>query len=98
MKIYGGKPPEGQDVYLRTQKAQGKDATGKGRQLQNSSKTVADRVEVSGKAKEINEMKAEIQKLPEVRADRIEVIRQAIETGTYRIDPAKVLSRMLEEI
>ncbi|GBE36668.1 anti-sigma-28 factor, FlgM [bacterium BMS3Bbin07] len=43
-------------------------------------------------------MKAEIQKLPEVRADRVEAIRQAIEAGTYRIDPAKVLSRMLEEI
>ena len=97
MKIYGGKPPEGQDVYLRTQKLQGKDATGKSEQLQGS-KRVADRVEVSGKAKEINEMKAEIQKLPEVRTDRIETIRQAIESGTYGIDPEKILSKMLEEL
>ncbi|HEC96981.1 MAG TPA: flagellar biosynthesis anti-sigma factor FlgM [Nitrospirae bacterium] len=97
MKIYGGKPPEGQDVYLRAQKAQGKDATGKSEQLQGS-KRVADRVEVSGKAKEINEMKAEIQRLPEVRTDRVETIRQAIESGTYGIDPGKILSRMLEEI
>ncbi|HEB75803.1 MAG TPA: flagellar biosynthesis anti-sigma factor FlgM [Nitrospirae bacterium] len=97
MKIYGGKPAEGQDVYLGVQKAQGKDATGRGQQSQGS-RTVADRVEVSGKAKEINEIKAEIQKLPEVRTDKIEAVRQAIETGTYTVDPARVLTKMLEEI
>ncbi|NOZ25519.1 MAG: flagellar biosynthesis anti-sigma factor FlgM [Nitrospirae bacterium] len=97
MKIYGGKPADGQEVYLRVQKAQGKDATGKAQPLQGS-KTIADRVEVSGKAKEISEMKAEIRKLPEVRTDKVEAIRQAIESGTYRVDPAKVLRKMLEEI
>ncbi|HHN63777.1 MAG TPA: flagellar biosynthesis anti-sigma factor FlgM [Nitrospirae bacterium] len=97
MKINGGKLPEGQEAYLRTEKTQGKEAinqTDKTRQ-KNS---IQDRVELSGKAKELDALKKAINELPEIREKRVEEIRQAIETGNYRIDPFKVAGKILEEL
>ncbi len=97
MKIDGGKPPEGQDGFLRTQRTEGKDATGKVEQARQN-RTVSDSVNVSGRTREINELKEEIRKLPDVRIDRVEAARQAIEAGLYRVDPNRILTKMLEEL
>ncbi len=96
MKITGGKPPEGQEVYLRTQKTQGKDAAAEGQSGESTRK--ADQVELSGKAREVENLRAEIGALPEVRQERVEAIRKAIEAGNYRIDPGKIAEKMIDEI
>ncbi len=95
MKIHGGRPPESQDAYLRAQKTTGKEAVeGKGAV---EKRKVGDRVDLTG-AGRVEELKAEIQRLPEVRTDRIEAVKKAIEAGTYRIDAEKILSRMIDEL
>jgi negative regulator of flagellin synthesis FlgM len=96
MKITGGKPPEGQEVYLRTQKTQGKDAIAEGQNGDGVRK--ADQVELSGKAREVENLRAEIGALPEVRQERVEAIRKAIESGNYRIDPGKIAEKIIDEL
>ncbi len=97
MKVHGNRPPEGQDVYLRTQKTQGKDAIEEGQKIQER-RTVKDKVELSGRAREIDALKKAINELPDVRTDKVEEIKKAIETGNYRIDPGKILRRLIEEL
>ncbi|RMG04209.1 MAG: flagellar biosynthesis anti-sigma factor FlgM [Nitrospirae bacterium] len=97
MKITGGKPPEGQEVYLRTQKTQGKDAVGDGQNAEGVKKA-ADQVELSGRAKEVENLKAEIAALPEIRQEKVEAIKKAIESGNYRIDPGKIAERIIDEL
>ncbi|NOX21366.1 MAG: flagellar biosynthesis anti-sigma factor FlgM [Nitrospirae bacterium] len=99
MKIYGNRPPEGQDVYLRTEKTQGKDAIEKVQQTEKLSKAKGrDRVELSDKAKEVESIKKAIEALPDVRTERVEAIKKAIETGTYRIEPEKIVNKLFEEL
>ncbi|RMG74945.1 MAG: flagellar biosynthesis anti-sigma factor FlgM [Nitrospirae bacterium] len=99
MKVHGNRPPEGQDVYLRTEKAQGKDAIDKVQKANKATKgTAKDNVMLSGKAKEVDQLKKAVEALPDIRTDRVEAIKKAIEAGTYRIEPEKIVNKMFEEI
>jgi negative regulator of flagellin synthesis FlgM len=92
MKVYFNKPPEIKDVSSSVQKATGSKTKGK---VGNEGKmTSGDRVEISGKAKELMVL---IEQLPEVRADKLEAIKKAIESGSYKIDSLKIANRILEE-
>ena len=44
------------------------------------------------------EIKAEMNKLPDVRLDKIKRIKKAIDSGNYRIDSYKLAARIIEEI
>lgn len=95
MKI-NGKLPEGQDVYLRTQKvqrqeAQEKDAAG----VKTDTK---DTINLSGRSRELRGIKEGIEKLPDVRAEKVDKLKEAVANGTYTIDPVKIAKKMLEEI
>jgi negative regulator of flagellin synthesis FlgM len=57
-----------------------------------------DRISLSGKAKEINELKRLISEMPDIRADRVDALRKAIDSGDYNIDAKKIAQRMLEEL
>ncbi len=46
----------------------------------------------------VAELKAEIEKLPDVRLDKIQEIKEAIDSGNYKIDSSKIAGRILEEI
>ncbi|NOY65773.1 MAG: flagellar biosynthesis anti-sigma factor FlgM [Nitrospirae bacterium] len=97
MKVNGGKLPEGQDVYLRAEKTQGREAINETRKI-DKRQSVQDRVELSGKARELDALKKIINELPDVRARRVEEIKKAVESGNYTIDPNKVASKILEEL
>jgi flagellar biosynthesis anti-sigma factor FlgM len=58
----------------------------------------SDRVTISGKAKEINAIKSAINKLPDVRDDKVQKYRDAIEEDDYAVDSNAVSGRMLDEI
>jgi len=57
-----------------------------------------DKISLSGRAKEINELKRMISDLPDIRQDRIDALKKAIETGNYNIDATKITEKMLEEL
>ena len=46
----------------------------------------------------VEELKAEIEKLPDVRLDKIEELKEVIDSGNYEIDSNKIAERILEEI
>ena len=46
----------------------------------------------------VAELKAEIEKLPDVRLDKIQEIKEEIDSGNYKIDSSKIAERILEEI
>ncbi|HAM52148.1 MAG TPA: flagellar biosynthesis anti-sigma factor FlgM [Nitrospiraceae bacterium] len=96
MKIYGNKPPEGLD------RSAGADKTTRGPQKTQTSGTdklqAADKVDISGQGKEIADIMASVNQLPDVRTDKVNQVRQAIESGSYSVDPSKVAQKILREI
>ncbi len=95
MNIHNNKPPDSQGVFLRSQKLEDeKTLKDKGR-VEGS--TGSDRVNLSKRAKDIEEMRNFIGGLPETRESKIEEIREAIQSGTYQINSMGIAARMLEE-
>ncbi len=97
MKIPGTNPVDGQDIYNRVKDINKNHDT---EQKDNANKTddSKDRITLSGKAKEINELKGFIDQMPEIRTDRVESLKKAIDSGTYDMDMLKVAKKILEEI
>ncbi len=58
----------------------------------------SDQVHLSGKAKELEELKQIIQQMPEIRTDKVEALKKAIQEGSYQVDSLKIAGKMLEEI
>jgi flagellar biosynthesis anti-sigma factor FlgM len=96
MKVYSNKPPEKQDALIKAQKVEKTDQVlGKG-PLEKVSPV--DKVDLSGKAKEMAEMLSIINQLPEIRIDKVREIEKSINDGTYKVDPNKVASKMIDEL
>ena len=96
MKVYGNKPPEKQDAIIKAQKVGKSDQVlGKG-----SAEKVgpADKIDLSGKAKEMAEMLTVINQLPEIRLDKVRAVEKSVNDGTYKVDPNKVASKMIDEM
>jgi negative regulator of flagellin synthesis FlgM len=53
---------------------------------------------LSGKTKELEELKQVIHQMPEIRKDKIEALKKTIQEGRYQIDSLKVAEKILEEI
>lgn len=56
-----------------------------------------DQVTVSEKAKEIGRLQMEVSKLPEIRTDRVDEIKNAINAGTYNVKGEAVAGKLLKE-
>ena len=56
-----------------------------------------DVVALSATARDLQKAGKALEALPEVRLDRVQRIRAAIEAGSYHIDRAKIADRMLRE-
>jgi len=96
MKIYSNRPPENQDITLMVQKSV------KPEPAQDSgsaaAKTVAtDRVDLSGEAKKMAELKGMINQLPDIRTDKVDAVAKTIAEGTYNVDAKQVAVKMLSE-
>jgi negative regulator of flagellin synthesis FlgM len=97
MKIQGNNQIEGQELLNRAKDVnKNRDAE----QKDNANKTddSKDKITLSGKAKEINELKSLINDLPDIRTDRVDALKKAIDAGEYNMDVMNVAGKMLEEI
>ncbi len=54
-----------------------------------------DEVTMSPQAQEVLALKAKMAELPEVREDRIERIKENLESGTYQVSPQAVAGALL---
>lgn len=97
MTVYGKKPPGNKDLCGSWHS--GGDGHGRpagrpgGRALAG-----ADGAFPSGRALEIRDLVDAVRALPDVRDDKVAAIRQAIESGTYVVDAAKIAQKMIDEI
>lgn len=53
-------------------------------------------MDISGKSREIADIMAAINQLPDVRDARVQEIKQSVEAGTYTVDPRKIAERMIK--
>ena len=58
--------------------------------------TQDDQITLSGAAKEIGRLQAEVSKLPDVRTDKVEELKSAINSGTYNIKGDAVAGKLLK--
>ena len=56
-----------------------------------------DQVTVSDRAKEIARLRGEASKLPEVRTEKVNDIKKAVDSGTYNVKGEAVAAKMLKE-
>lgn len=96
MNIQGNKPPEKQDVNRsnidRIANKDAKPNEGSG------TSPAADRVNISNQGKEVADLMARLEKIPNVREEKIDAIRQAIQSGTYEVDARKIAEKILNEL
>ena len=93
MKINGHKPPEMVDV-VRLQKPGEKNGSARLSGKPNST----DKVDLSGNAKELGDIMSAINRLPDVRAEKVAGIRGQIDSGKYVVDPGEIARKMVDEI
>jgi negative regulator of flagellin synthesis FlgM len=56
-----------------------------------------DTVVISDAAKRIQEARAQLDQIPDVREDKVAELRDQIKTGTYHLDAEKTASKLLKE-
>jgi negative regulator of flagellin synthesis FlgM len=56
-----------------------------------------EKVDLSKKAKEIQQIKKILDEIPEVRQDKVRALKSQIANGTYRVDPEKIAEKMVGE-
>ena len=97
MQIIGNNPIDGQSLYNKIKEIN-KNHDAEQQDNANKSDDSRDRITVSGKAKEINEIKSLLSNYPDIRMDRVDALKKAIDAGSYNIDSMAVAKKMLEEI
>lgn len=65
-------------------------------QVSNASLQSADKVEFSESARQFKTLLRAASDVPDVRTEKVEAIRQQIESGTYKVDSKAVAEKMLE--
>ncbi len=102
MNINSNKPPESKAPNRSTQTAHTVQKTGsaeKGEKAaQPKNAAPADRVDISGRSKEVADIMAAVDQLPETRDARVQEIKQRVDAGTYTVDPRKVAESIIKSI
>jgi len=57
---------------------------------------VEDKASLSTDTLSLSSLEAKVQASPEVRQDKVEALRQAIQNGEYEVDPQKIAHAILE--
>ena len=65
--------------------------------IDKKGKTSGERVDFSEKANDIRKINEVIQKTPDVREDKISVLKEKITSGTYHVSSRKIADKMLKE-
>jgi flagellar biosynthesis anti-sigma factor FlgM len=58
----------------------------------------ADKVDISSESKQLADIMAGVNQLPDVRDNKVQEIKKSVDAGTYTIDPFKVAENILKEI
>ena len=92
-KIEGSLPP--QAVRSTVQVGRG-GAAGADRSAPGEDTRAGDSLRLTGEAAGLQTLQRELAAAPAVDASRVAEVRQALESGSYRIDPARIADRMID--
>jgi len=94
MKITGDLPaPE-----LDPKKTQGTAKSGRAEAVRKVSSQSGDSIELSGRAQELAQWAARIEKAPVAEPEKVDAIRRAVADGSYAFSPELVAERMLSSL
>lgn len=99
MEISGNNPNVNVNAYLQ---AAGSRSSGAQQEpdTEATAKTAgysADRVELSGMAKEAQQAMAALKEMPEIRTELVSDIQTQVDSGTYKVESEKTAGHMLDE-
>lgn len=83
-----------QDV-MKLYNSQRKDRSGSSKD--SSVNAGKDAIELSDRARELQEIKNGLKNLSEVREEKVEQLKRGIKSGTYRVDAGKIAGEMIRE-
>ncbi|RRN55385.1 flagellar biosynthesis anti-sigma factor FlgM [Pseudoxanthomonas sp. SGNA-20] len=92
-KIEGSLPPQAVRSTVQVGRTA---AAGADRSEPVEATRAGDSLRLTGEAASLQALQRELAVTPAVDAARVAEVRQALESGSYRIDPAKIADRMLE--
>ncbi len=99
MKIQGRRPPDGHEISLNIQRSRNVSGTeAKGQVNEPQRQRQSDRIDISQRGKEVAAIIASLNSLPDIREEKVQALKEAIDKGTYKIDPVKIAEKMLSEI
>lgn len=99
MKITTQPPPENQNTNPGIQNVQKPAGAERAEKTAPAKQPApADKVDISGRSREIADIMSKIDQLPDVRARKVQELRQAVDAGTYSIDPRKIAEKLLKDI
>lgn len=61
-------------------------------------RTQDDRVSLSDASRELQTAKDSVAAAPDIREEKVAAVKQAVENGTYEIDPGKIADKMIGSI
>ena len=96
MEITGGNPFAKINSYVRQVRG-GKSGSDAATNSSSGEVLSGDRVELSPKAKKMQEAKRILGTIPDIREEKVAQIRKQIEDGTYQIDSQKIAEKMVTE-
>lgn len=56
-----------------------------------------DRTTLSSSQQSLSALVSSAMSSPEIRQDKVDILKQAIDSGTYKLDPGKIAESMIDE-
>ena len=95
MEIRSKSQPNPVDAYINQVQARSRIENPVSGQPQQAPKT--DTVVISETAKRVQDAKARLDAVPDVRSDKVAELKNQIENGTYEIKPDKIADKMIRD-
>ncbi|HIJ89729.1 MAG: flagellar biosynthesis anti-sigma factor FlgM [Desulfobulbaceae bacterium] len=92
MKLTGVFPP------IKTEKVQVRKSEGSAVARAEKSAVPTDRVVLSAGSLEVQKAKDILEQTPEVRADRVQALKEEIARGGYKVDPFRLADKMMSSL
>jgi negative regulator of flagellin synthesis FlgM len=90
-------PKDSVNIEAYVNQVQDKDKVDATSEQPEKQETKSDTVVLSDTAKKIQETQTQLKAIPDVREDKVALLKEQIENGTYEIDEEKIADKMLKD-
>ncbi len=91
MRIEGINPQQLQKIYSQQRQLIDREET-------EQSRASGDSMEISEEARQIHNIAAEMEEIPDIREERVQELHQQVQSGNYEVEAEEVAESMLEQI